>query len=70
MLAFQTVLAQTGPDKGLDNYDDTNDLETLLRAMIDLNKNVLDAVDIAVYNIPLLGPILGPSAFQYYVIER
>lgn len=62
MLGFQTALAQS--DKGLANYDDTNDLETLLKNTVDLNKNVLNAVDTAVYNLPILGPILGPSAFQ------
>jgi hypothetical protein len=60
MLGFQTALAQT--DKGLTNYDDTNDLESLLKDTVNLNKNVLSAVDVAVYNLPLLGHILGPSA--------
>ena len=64
MLDFQTALAKTGSDKGLANYDDTNDLETLLKNTVDLNKNVLSAVDVAVYNLPVLGPILGPSASQ------
>ena len=64
MLGFQTALAKTGSDKGLANYDDTNDLETLLKNTVDLNKNVLDAVDVAVYKFPVLGPILGPSASQ------
>ena len=62
MLGFQTALAQT--DKGLANHDDTNDLETLVKATVVLNKNVLDAVDVALYNCPVLGPILGPSTFQ------
>ena len=60
MLDFQKALAQT--DKGLANHDDTNDLEKLIKATVDLNKNVLSAVDITVYNLPVLGPILGPSA--------
>jgi hypothetical protein len=64
MLGFQTALAQIGSDKGLANYDDKNSLETLLKDTVDLNKNVLSAVDVAVYNLPVLGPILGPSASQ------
>jgi hypothetical protein len=63
MLGFQTALAQT--DKGLAHYDDTNDLETLIKATVDLNKNVFNAVEIAVYNLPVLGPILGPSASHF-----
>lgn len=62
MLGFRTVLAQT--DKGLANYDDTNDLETLVKDTVDFNKNVLSAVDVAVYNIPCLGPILGPIVYN------
>lgn len=61
LLGFQTVLAEFGADKGLANYDRTNDLETLLKNLVNLNKNALSAIDILVYNIPLLGPILGPS---------
>jgi len=61
MLGFQTTLAQTGAHKRLVDYDDTNDLEILLKAAVNLNKNVLSCVDVAVYNLPVLGPILGPS---------
>ena len=64
MLGFQTALAQAGSDKGLANYDRTNSLETLLKDTVNLNKNALTAVDVVVYNIPVLGPILGPSASQ------
>lgn len=62
MLGFQTALAQIGSDKGLANYDNKNDLETLLKNTVNLNKDVLEAVDVAVYNLPILGPTLSPSA--------
>lgn len=62
MLGFQTALAQTASDKGLANYNDKNNLETLLKDTVDFNKNVLSAVVVTVYNVPGLGPILGPSA--------
>jgi hypothetical protein len=62
MLGFQTALAQAASDKGLANYDDKNNLETLLKNTVNFNKNVLNNVDVAVYNLPGLGPILGPSA--------
>ena len=62
MLGFQTALAKAGSDKGEANYDNTNDLETILKNTVNLNKNALSAVSVMVYNIPGLGPILGPSA--------
>lgn len=62
MRGFQTALAQIGSDKGLANYDDKNNLETLLKDTVNLNKDALTAVDVAVYYLPILGPTLGPSA--------
>ena len=64
MLGFQTALAQTGSDKGLLDYDKENDVEKLLKDTVDFNKNVLSAAVVTVDNIPVLGPILGPSASQ------
>ena len=64
MLGFQTALAHAGSDKGLANYDPKIDLETLLKNTVNLNKNALTSVTVLVYNIPLLGPILDPSASQ------
>lgn len=64
MLGFQTALAKAGSDKGEANYDRTNGLETILKDTVNLNKNTLTAVSVIVYNIPVLGPILGPSASQ------
>ncbi len=48
-------------DKGLANYDSTNDLETLLKEAINLNKGVLKATYQLVDALPVIGPILGPS---------
>ena len=61
LLGFQTVLAQLGADKGLANYDRTDALETLLKRIVNANKDALSATDVLICNIPLLGPILGPS---------
>lgn len=62
---FQRALAQMGggggSDKGLANYDKNNDLETLLKNFVNLNKDTLSDIDKLVYSIPGLGPILGPS---------
>lgn len=67
MDGFQTTLADTASpatgvgDKGLANYDRNNDLETLLKNIVNVNKNVLSSINTIVYNIPGVGPILGPS---------
>ena len=55
------ILGGLGRDKGLANYDRNNDLETLLKDLINLNKDVLSAVTAIVYEIPVLGPLLGPG---------
>jgi len=56
----QGLLGDLGRDKGLANYDRNNDLETLLKDIVNLNKDTLSAVADIVYEIPLLGPILAP----------
>jgi hypothetical protein len=55
------LLAQLGSNKGLENYDSTNDLETLLKNTVNLNKDALNTIADIVANIPVLGPLLGPS---------
>jgi len=60
---YTMELAKATSDKGLANYDKNNDLETLVKNTVNLNKMVLNAATDAVNNIPVLGPILGPSEF-------
>lgn len=57
----QGILGDLGRDKGLANYDRNNDLETLLKDIVNLNKDTLSSVTEIVYEIPVLGPVLGPS---------
>jgi len=57
----QGLLGDLGRDKGLANYDRNNDLETLLKDIVNLNKDTLSSVTNIVYEIPLLGSTLGPS---------
>jgi len=64
----QGILGDLGRDKGLANYDRNNDLETLLKDIINLNKDTLSAVTEIVYEIPILGPLLGPSECPYVSI--
>ena len=55
------LLGDLGRDKGLANYDRSNDLETLLKDIVNLNKDTLSSVTDIVYEVPILGSILGPS---------
>lgn len=64
LLGFQNVLAQLGADKGLENYDRSNELETLLKDLVNLSKDTLSYIDELVYQIPVLGPLLGPVVYQ------
>ena len=57
----QGLLGELGRDKGLANYDHNNDLETLLKDIVNLNKDTLSSVTHIVYELPLLGSTLGPS---------
>ena len=55
------LLGDLGRDKGLANYDRNNGLETLLKDIVNLNKDTLSCVTDIVYEVPLLGSTLGPS---------
>ncbi|KZP31335.1 hypothetical protein FIBSPDRAFT_849827 [Athelia psychrophila] len=64
VLGLQDILSQLGADKGLANYDRTDDLETLLKNTVNLNKNALSSVDTIVYNLPIVGKTLGPIVYD------
>ncbi|KAF6766030.1 hypothetical protein DFP72DRAFT_4361 [Ephemerocybe angulata] len=64
ILGIKTILGELGSDKGLKNYDRTNDVETLLKNLINFHKETFKAVDVLVYNIPMLGPLLGPIVYE------
>ena len=66
ILGIKNILHELGSDKGLKNYDRTNDLETLLKNLVNFHKQTFEAVDVLVYNIPVLGPLLGPSGFSRF----
>ncbi|KAF8973937.1 hypothetical protein BDZ97DRAFT_408144 [Flammula alnicola] len=61
---FKDTLAQIPSDKGLANYDRTNDLETLLKNLINAIKNILSSTTSVVYNLPIVGPTLGPIVYD------
>jgi len=64
LLGFQTTFAELAADKGLANYDENDEIETLLKEVINLCKNILSYTDELVYQIPGLGPILGPIVYD------
>jgi len=64
LLSFQSTLSSLNANRGLANYDPNNQLETLLKNMINLNKSVLGYTTVLVYNIPVLGSILGPIVYE------
>ncbi|KAH9486921.1 Protein priA [Psilocybe cubensis] len=64
MSIFQSALAEAASDKGLANYDRQNDVETLLKKVVNANKDVLSSTTTVVYNIPGIGPVLGPIVYD------
>lgn len=64
LAGFQDVLAQLAADKGLANYDSTDDLQTLLKNLVNAVKYLLNDLDEMVYNLPAVGPTLGPSKWS------
>lgn len=58
---FSGILGQLSADKGLANYDKLDDLETSIKDIVNAHKDALSAVTTMTYNIPTLGPVLGPS---------
>ena len=57
LLGFQTFLGET--DKGLGNYDPSNELETAIKEMVNSVKESLKWIDALAYSIPGVGPELG-----------
>ncbi|KIY52743.1 hypothetical protein FISHEDRAFT_69557 [Fistulina hepatica ATCC 64428] len=60
---IQAVLQQLGAGKGEEYEDRTNDLETLLKNTVNMNKDILNDTTKIVTNIPVLGPLLAPILF-------
>ena len=54
-------MANIGADKGLANYDKSDQYETLLKDIVNMNKSTLGDTSKLIDADPLLGPMLGPS---------
>ncbi|KAI0348015.1 hypothetical protein BDW22DRAFT_1385036 [Trametopsis cervina] len=61
---FQDILAQLAADKGLANYDRSDDLETLLKDLVNAVKYLLSDVTQMVYELPAVGGTLGPIVYD------
>lgn len=64
LLGFGDLLKQLAADKGLANYNRDDALETLLKNVVNANKDLLKSIDEDVYAIPGLGPTLGPIVYE------
>ena len=68
MLGIEAILKELGADNGLANYDRTNDLETLLKNIVNVNKDTLQLHPTTIsYNLPIVGPTLGPSECNIFL---
>ncbi|KAH9835563.1 uncharacterized protein C8Q71DRAFT_762591 [Rhodofomes roseus] len=63
-LGFQTVLGELAADKGLANYNQASEMETMLKNMVNAAKYALNDTYNMVNGIPGLGPVLGPVVYQ------
>ncbi|KAF9509357.1 hypothetical protein BS47DRAFT_1396973 [Hydnum rufescens UP504] len=61
---FSTTLHSLGDDKGLANYDRSDELETLIKDVVNAVKDTLNSVDSLVFSVPLLGSTLGPVVYS------
>lgn len=58
---YLDILRSLAADKGLLNFSPDDPVQVILKNIVNENKNALSATYILVKNLPVLGPILGPS---------
>ncbi|KXN90013.1 40S ribosomal protein S24-2 [Leucoagaricus sp. SymC.cos] len=68
VLCIRTNLGRLGRDKGLENYDRSNHLETFLKNLINLNKFTLSSLQALATEIPAVGPVIGPRVTAYILV--
>ena len=69
MLGFEAIFRQFGADAGLKNYNSADDIETLLKNVVNLHKNTLSYVTTISYNLPIVGKTLGPSQSSLSLLQ-
>ena len=60
LTGFNSLLRQLGANDGLTYYDKSDQLEVLLKNVVNALKDALESSSILVYRVPLLGQTLGP----------
>lgn len=61
LVSINNLFSSTAAQDGLANYDKNDQVQVALKDTVNYTKTFLSNTDVLVYNIPLLGPILGPS---------
>jgi hypothetical protein len=61
LLCIRTNLDYLGHDKGLQFYDPNDDLETLIKNIVNAHKDALSSINTLVAGFPVIGPVIGPS---------
>ncbi|KAK0233228.1 hypothetical protein IW262DRAFT_1451783 [Armillaria fumosa] len=64
------IAAMRPDDKGLGNYDRSDRLETLLKEVVNQTKDLLKVTVILVNNVPIVGPIIGPTVYELKCITE
>ncbi|KAI0793494.1 hypothetical protein C8Q75DRAFT_804301 [Abortiporus biennis] len=64
LLGVRAVLEQLGADKGLANYDRSDELETILKKIVNASKDLMGNIDANVYELPVIGSTLGPIVYD------
>lgn len=59
---FESIFSQIGADKGLANYDQSSQLETILKSLVNAIKSLLSSLTTLTENIPGLGPAIAPGS--------
>ncbi|KDR80126.1 hypothetical protein GALMADRAFT_153813 [Galerina marginata CBS 339.88] len=59
---FQEAFANVTSDNNFGSYDD--ELEILLKDIVNANKNALSSMDYIISDIPAIGPLLGPMVYE------
>jgi hypothetical protein len=59
-----------GREKGLANYNRDDQLQTLLKNLVNTNKDFLSSLHKTVEQVPALGPVLGPSKLPLYKLPK
>ncbi|BGP12435.1 hypothetical protein JCM10213_006999 [Rhodosporidiobolus nylandii] len=61
---LDAALKPLAGDQGLDNFNRADPLQVAIRTINESAQNTLEAVNLIVFNIPVLGPVLGPILYD------